>query len=49
MTDTADTATVRAWIVILATLATLAIVAVRNAPRAHCHGGDCHVHAAGVR
>ena len=44
-----DKAINQAWLVILATLATLAIVAVRNAPRAHCHGGSCHVHAAGVR
>jgi len=43
-----DKAINQAWIMIAILGALLAIVAVRSAPRAHCHDGTCHAHATGV-
>ena len=44
-----DKAINQAWLVILIVGALLAVIVAVRAPTAHCHGGDCHVHAAGVR
>ena len=44
-----DKAINQAWLVIVIVGALFAAIVAVRAPTAHCHDGDCHVHAAGVR
>ena len=42
-----ETTRTETWLIIAVLLAVITIIAVR-APKAHCHDGSCHTHAAGV-